>query len=66
MWILLPCLAIPFAFSVFRYYYSIYLTKKQIEILKTLPKKETVDNTTKIKSNDKKILITKIIIFSIK
>ena len=65
MWILLPCLAIPFAFSVFRYYYSIYLTKKQIEILKTLPKKETVDNTTKIKSNDKKILITKIIIATV-
>ena len=65
MLVLLPCLAIPFAFSVFRYYYSIYLTKKQIEILKTLPKKETVDDTTKIKSDGKKVLIVKILIATV-
>lgn len=65
MWILLPCLILPFAFSVFTHYYSISLTKKQIEILKTLPKKEKTTDTAEIKSNSKKILITKIVIATV-
>lgn len=65
MWVLLPCLAVPFAFSVFRYYYGISLTKKQIEILKALPKKDMETNTTEIKSSDKKVLIVKIVIATV-
>lgn len=65
MWILLPCVIVPFAFSVFAHYYSISLTKKQIEILKTLPKKEKATDTAEIKSNNKKILITKIVIAAV-
>ena len=65
MWRLIPCLVIPFAFAVFKYYYNLFLTKKQIEILKALPKNETATETTKNKSNDKKILITKIVIATV-
>lgn len=62
---LLPCLIISFSFAVFTHYYNINLTKKQIEILKALPKNETATETTKNKSNDKKILITKIVIATV-
>lgn len=65
MWILLPCLAIPILFAVFRYYYSISITKKQIEILKTLPKKEKLTDTSLLKTTDKKILIIKIVIVTV-
>lgn len=65
MWILLPCIIVPFAFSVFTHYYSISLTKKQIEILKTLPTKEKATDTAEIKSDGKKILITKIVIATV-
>lgn len=62
MWRLVPCFFVPFAFSIFTYYYDIALTKKQIEFLQTLPKKEKASHTSKIKSDCKKVLITKIVI----
>ncbi len=60
MWVLLPLLVLCFTSSIISYYGILRLTKKQIEILKTLPKKETV--ATVVISNDKTILIVKIVI----
>ncbi len=63
MWKLFDRGIVPFVFSIFTYYYSINLTKKQIEILKTLPKKETTAETSKEKP--KAVLIIKIAILVI-
>ena len=65
MCVLLPRLIVMFAFAIFNHYYSIFLTKKQIEILKTLPKKETKNDVVEIKPNDKKFLIAKIVIATV-
>ena len=45
MWVLLPCLAVPFAFAVYTAYYTKASLQKEIELVKTIPageKKEPV------------------------
>lgn len=60
MWKLFDRGIVALAFSIFTHYYNINITKKQIEILKALPKKEA--QTEPQKQNQKTVLIIKIAI----
>lgn len=65
MCVLFPLLLLCSTSAIISHYIILNLTKKQIEILKTLPKKETINDSTEIKSNNKTILITKIVIATV-
>ncbi len=65
MWVLCPLFLLCFTSAIISHYFTLSLTKKQIEILKILPKKEATSDTVKIKSDSKKILFTKIIIATV-
>lgn len=43
MWVLLPCLAVPFAFAVYTAYYTKTSLQKEIELVKTIPAGEKKD-----------------------
>lgn len=43
MWVLVPCLVIPFAYSVFTAYHNEKSMKKEIELMKKVPAKENVE-----------------------
>lgn len=51
MWLLIPCLIIPFAYSVFTAYHNEKSLKKEIEFMKKVPTKE---NTEEIEDNASK------------
>lgn len=58
MWVLLPCLALPFAYSVFAYYRNNKSIERQIELIKQLPSAEaSADEETTAPIKDKKIVI---------
>ncbi len=52
MWVLIPCLAIPFAYSVFTAFHNEKSLKKEIELMKKAPAKETAEDK-EIKNNNK-------------
>ena len=58
MWVLIPCLIIPFVYSVFTAYYNEKSLKKEIELIKKAPTKENTEEI-EIKSNDKVVNIVR-------
>lgn len=56
MWILIPCLIIPFAYSVFTAFHNENSIKKEIELIKKAPAKEDAEEI-EVKNNDKAVTI---------
>lgn len=45
MWLLIPCMAVPFIYAVFTFYYNEKSMQREIELLKQAPVFENVQNT---------------------
>lgn len=56
MWLLIPCLIIPFAYSVFTAYHNEKSLKKEIELLKKAPARENAEDTEDNTSKSEKIV----------
>lgn len=58
MWVLIPCLIIPFAYSVFTAYHNEKSLKKEIELVKKAPSKPK-SKKNEVKSDDKIVIIVR-------
>lgn len=58
MWVLIPCLIIPFAYSVFTAYHNEKSLKKEIELIKKSPAKENAEKN-EVNNNEKAINIVR-------
>lgn len=58
MWVLIPCLIIPFAYSVFTAVHNEKSIKKEIELIKKAPAKENAD-VNESENNDKTVNIVR-------
>lgn len=65
MCVLLPCLAVSFFVAVLTHYLNIRFTKKQIDILKTLPQKDVQKTTSQADKNQKTVMIIKFAILAV-
>lgn len=65
MCVLLPCLSVSFFIAVLSHYLNIRFTKKQIDILKTLPQKEMQKTTMQANKSKKALIIIKFVILAV-
>ncbi len=59
MWVLIPCMIIPFAYSIFTAYHNEKSLKKEIELIKKAPAKEKTNVKTS-SSNEKTVNIVRL------
>ena len=65
MYYLLPCMAIPFGFSLFAVYYCRGSIRRELELVKQFPRKENIESATPAASGETGILVGRLILFAV-
>jgi len=62
IWILIPCIIVPFVYSVFTAYHNEKSLKKEIELIKKAPAKENAEESNDTSANEKGIMILRCVL----